>query len=146
LTALPSLAASRVEGDRRKRDALALLEARRGVYVRRGRRALLLQLLATGSATADDVRLVVELPADIGPKLFGAVPTPLVEAGIIRHAGYTPTRRREGHARPVAVWELADRAAAVAWLAAHPDVQEPTDGKPEQLTLFDPPLNQGTRR
>ena len=60
------------EGERLKAAALALLEARRECYVRRGRRALLQAMLdGDGTATADDVRAAVELPADIDPKLFG---------------------------------------------------------------------------
>jgi hypothetical protein len=45
---------ARTEGEALKLAALALLAAHREVYVRRARRALLLRLLAAG--TADDVR------------------------------------------------------------------------------------------
>ncbi len=137
MSALPSPPAGRHEGERRKREALALLEARRRVYVRRGRRALLRRLLVVGSATADDVRAAVELPTGLNAKLFGAVPGPLAEAGIIQPAGFVKTKRPEGHARPVQLWQLADRAAALSWLAAHPDLPDPSEGDPKQLTLFD---------
>jgi hypothetical protein len=30
-----------------------------------------------------------------------------------------------GHARPVMGWQLADRAAALAWLADHPPLPDP---------------------
>jgi len=136
LTALPSPAAGRAEGEGRKREALALLEARRAVYVRRGRRALLQRLLAVGTATADDVRGAVELPPGLNPKLFGRVPGPLADARIIRAGGFVRTARPEGHARPVLAWELADRAAAIAWLVAHPDLTDPGPAEPKQLTLF----------
>ncbi len=63
----PAIDSKTTEGERRKRDALAMLDARRQVYVNRGRRALLRRLLDAGSATADDVRAAVELPAGIGP-------------------------------------------------------------------------------
>src|SRR5262249_45353410 len=112
-------------------------EARRRVYVRRGRRALLARLLAAGTATADDVRAAVELPPGLNPTLFGTVPGQLAEAGIIRAAGFVPTARPQGHARPVQLWQLTDRTAAVAWLAAHPHLPDPSEGEPEQLTLFD---------
>ena len=72
------------EGELLKREALTLLEARREVYVLRGRRALLGALLCSGTATADDVRDAVELPPGINPKLFGSVPGSLAKAGIIR--------------------------------------------------------------
>lgn len=112
------------EAERRKLSAHALLEARRDVWVLRGRRALLLKLLTNGTATADDVRDVVQLPEGIGPKLFGAVPGELRRAGIIRRTGYAPSRRPAGHARPVIQWELADRQKAAAWLARHADPDE----------------------
>ncbi len=64
------------------------------------------------------------------------MPLPLAELGIIQHTGYTPTRRPEAHARPVAVWALADRAAALAWLAANPPLPDPEPAAPAQLTLW----------
>ncbi len=125
------------DGQARKIDALQLLEERRELYIRRGRRALLLRLLVAGIATADDVRTVVKLPPGINPKLFGAVPGPLAEAGIIQAAGYVPTRRKEGHARPVLRWQLADRAAALAWLTCNPELPDPVaDAEVRQLSLF----------
>jgi hypothetical protein len=136
VTTTPSPSNTRhAEGEALKLAAHALLAARREVYVRRGRRALLLRLLAAGTATADDVRDAVELPPGINPKLFGAVPGLLAAAGIIEAVGYTRTARKEGHARPVLRWRLADRAAALAWLGANPDLPdlEPANSQP---TLF----------
>ena len=122
-------AAGLADGERRRDAALELLADRRAAVVRAGQRALLLHLFDAGTATADDVRAAVELPQGIGPRCYGAVPMALVDAGIIRAAGYTPTRRPEGHARPITLWELADRGAALAWLADHaelPAVEQPT--------------------
>jgi hypothetical protein len=134
VTTTPFPAAGLAEGERCRDAALQLLAERRALYVRHGRRALLLRLLAAGIATADDVRAAVELPGGISPRCYGAVPTPLADAGLIRPAGYRPSERPEAHARPVTVWQLADRAGALAWLAAHPDLPEP---EPEQLPLWD---------
>jgi hypothetical protein len=114
-------------GERRKADAFALLLARRETVVRRAQRALLTVLLETGSATADDVRELVELPPGIGPKCFGAAPGPLARAGVICAAGFAKTCRPVGHARPVTVWALADRPAAERWLQNHPDLSDPAD-------------------
>jgi len=111
--------------ERAKAEALALLEARRDGYMVRGRRALLKAVLLAGRATADDVRAAVELPPDLDPKLFGAVPGALARAGIIRAVGFVNSARAEGHARPVKVWELADYGAAYRWLAEHPDRPDP---------------------
>ncbi|HYV35018.1 MAG TPA: hypothetical protein VE988_04885 [Gemmataceae bacterium] len=122
------------EGERLKRRAQTLISERRKVFVRRGRRALLLRLLAVGNASADDVRAVVELPPGLSPKLFGAVPIALIQAGAIRADGFRRTARREGHARPVQVWILADRDAAIAWLENNPDSHL---GDGSQPSLFD---------
>jgi len=107
------------DGEHRKDVAFVLLEVRRECYVREARRALLDALLANGIATADDVRARVELPKGINPKTFGAVPSVLARAGIIRRDGFTRSTRPEAHARPVSVWRLADPAAAQRWLASH---------------------------
>ncbi len=117
------------EGERRKAEALANLEARREIYVRRGRRALLEALLRSGTATADVVRRSVELPKGVNPKLFGPVPGALARAGIIRQDGFAKTCRAVGHARPVAIWALVDRAAAERWLRLNPDRPDPDESK-----------------
>lgn len=111
-------------GERHKLAAHAVLEARRDALVLRGRRALLSALLERGAATADDVRDAVPLPAGTDPKCFGPVPGLLARAGIIRAAGYAPTTRAEGHARPVTVWALASADAARNWLRLHPPPPE----------------------
>jgi hypothetical protein len=139
MTALPvPAAAGLAEGERRRAAALAALAERRAALVRRAQRALLRQLLDTGEATADDVRAAVPLPDGIGPRCYGAVPLPLADAGIIRHAGYRPTRRPAGHARPIAVWALADRDAARAWLSTHPELPgpDPSEGDTWQPMLW----------
>lgn len=131
--------AGHAAGEARKLDALAMLADRREAVVRRAQRALLAALLEAGSATVDDVRAAVELPAGVGPKCFGGAPGALARAGIIRADGFAKTCRPTAHARPVTVWQLADRAAAVRWLADHPDRPAADDGAPaSQGMLFDP--------
>jgi len=130
------------EGERRREDQLSLLRDRRAVFVRRGQRALLQRLLEVDQATADDVRGVVELPPDVDPVCLGAVPTPLARAGIIERVGYVQTVRPDAHARPVSLWRLRDRDAAVRWLAAHPELDDhgglpqPAPRSPHQRELF----------
>lgn len=130
-------------GENLKTRALTTLEARRRVYVNRGRRALLGMLLRHGHATADDVRNAVDLPPDVDPVCFGAVPGALARAGIIERAGFKSSVRADAHARPVSVWRLVDRDAALAWLDEHPDMPDPDDDHDGdgQRTLFDPPVN-----
>jgi hypothetical protein len=113
------------EGERRKQDAFAVLTANRECVIRRAQRALLTVLLETGSATADDVRELVELPPGINAKCFGAAPGPLARSKIIRADGFAKTCRPIGHARPVTIWKLADRPAAEIWLRNHPDLPDP---------------------
>jgi hypothetical protein len=128
------------EGERRKADAFALLEARRECYVRRGRRALLAVMLdGDGTATADDVRNAVELPGDLDPRCFGSVPGVLARAGLICRAEFAQSGRAERHASYIGVWELVNREAAERWLWNHPDLPDPADvdlGDAVQRVLF----------
>ena len=68
--------------------------------VERGRRVLLLRLLGSPTATADDVRQALDLPEGLDARCSGAVPIGLARAGIIRSAGYVrsaPGAPREPH-------------------------------------------------
>jgi hypothetical protein len=116
------------DGEARKRAAHRLLEANRERLVRAGRRALLRHLLDHGTVTADDVRRAVPLPPGVNAKAFGVVPGVLALARIIRADGFVRTGRPVGHARPLIRWVLIDAAAAVAWLAANPELPEPGEG------------------
>ena len=69
--AVTDTALSLADGERRRDTALALLAERRAAVVCCGQRALLICLLDTGTATADDVRAAVELPPGIGPRCYG---------------------------------------------------------------------------
>lgn len=115
------------EGERRKVDALALLEATREACVTLARRAFLARLLAVGHATADDVREAVELPPGLNPNLFGAVPSLFARRGIVRFCGFDVSRRPARHAGLNRNWELIDPPAAMRWLADHPELPEPPD-------------------
>lgn len=121
-------------GEEAKRAALGLLELRRGAFVLLGRRAPLTALLRNGTATADDVRRAVELPADVDPACLGAVPGTLARAGIIARVGYAPTDRAEAHARPVTLWTLTDADAARRWLAANPERPDAERETPDAAT------------
>lgn len=108
----------------------------------RARRALLGALLANGTATADDVRDAIALPAKVNPVCLGAVPTALARAGIIAADGFAETSRPRAHARPLKVWRLIDRNAAERWLAEASAVDAtPLDTAPVvdggQRLLFD---------
>lgn len=125
------------EGERRRDRALALLRRRRPVLIRRVQRAYL-ELLRAGPSTTDPVRALVPLPPGIDPRLVGAAVRALAELRMIRRAGLSRSTRPEAHSRDLAVWELTDRAAALAWLAAHPDLPDPPapDAEPRS-TLWD---------
>lgn len=104
--------------------ALNLLAARRPALVRDIQRAAVRLALDPGRAdlTADDLRAAVPIPAGIRPHVVGTAVRALAVAGILRHDGYRLSTRPVAHCRPVTVWTLADRAAALAWLAAHPPI------------------------
>lgn len=119
-----------VTGECLKEGVLARLAGYRGAVVCRAQRALLTVLLEVGSANADDMRRLVELPPGISPKCFGSAPGPLAKAGIIRADGFCKTSRPKAHARPVTVWRLNDRSKAEQWLADHPDRDDNLDDSP----------------
>jgi hypothetical protein len=128
------------EGERLKADALALLEARRELFVLRGRRALLQKMLdGDGTATAYDVWALMELPAGIDPRCLGSVPGRLGYDRIIGPDGFVRCTRREAHARWLQRWRLIDQEKARCWLATHPDMPDPADvdqGDGAQRVLF----------
>lgn len=115
-------AAGQDQGERRKGQAHALLEARREAYLCRARRAMLARLLEVGRATADDAAEAVGPVPGIDPRWRGPVPGPLAKAGIIRPTGiYVKSCRPVAHARRLILWELADWAEAKRWLAENPE-------------------------
>jgi hypothetical protein len=111
-----------VEGEARRDKALSLLRVRRADLIRDCTAAALRVAIDRTEVCADDVRALVPIPADISPKLVGVVFRDLADAGILRRAGFRASTRPAAHARPLSVWRLADAAAAVAWLAAHPPI------------------------
>ena len=110
------------DGEQRRDSALSLLRVRRTDIIRECTAAALHVALESGEVSADDVREIVQIPFDISPKLVGVVFRDLADAKIITRVGYRKTRRAIAHARPLTVWQLVDREAAVAWLRAHPPI------------------------
>jgi hypothetical protein len=83
-------------------------------------------LLEAGTATADDVaERIGPAPDGIDPRFLGTVPGPLARAGIIRRAGFMPSARPSRNASILTIWELADHAGAIAWLAHNPELPQP---------------------
>ena len=112
------------EGERRRDVALALLTVRRAALVRRGCRLFVHELLRTGTATADDIAAGVPTAPGIDRRLMGVVPLTLAKAGVAELAGYQRSNRPERHASVLGIWRLADRAAALRWLAENPPLAE----------------------
>jgi hypothetical protein len=128
MSTLKTPAAGRQEGERRKEAAHTRLKAHRDVYIRRARRALLFRLLEAGTATADDVaERIGPAPSGIDPRFLGTVPGLLARAHIIRRAGFVPSSRASRHASIQSIWELDDRAGAIAWLARNPELPDPDE-------------------
>lgn len=111
-------------GEEAKQAALDGHHLRRPALIRSCQRAMLTHLMAAGTGTIESARGAVELPSGINPKALGSVPGTLARCGIIRRVGFVRATRPEAHARPVTLWELADRDAASAWLATHPELPE----------------------
>jgi hypothetical protein len=122
-TPKPKRRCATAEGKGRKQAARKLLADRRESYVRHARRMLLLDLLANGTATADDVSDVAPLPKGIAPRALSGVPGALVRLNIIRAVGRVPSVRPGHHA--IHIWVVVDRAAAEQWLRDHPDGPDP---------------------
>lgn len=130
------------KGEQSKAEKLNIYEENRGVYVNRGRRALLIRLLEICTATADDVYSAVELPAEIDPRCLGSVPGPLARAKIIHPAGFVKSNRPERHASYIQRWELTDQEAARQWLQDHPDQLETVEADRDSLFDMNPPLSE----
>jgi hypothetical protein len=130
----PTPATGHAEGERLRDDALRLLRDRRAVLVRRVQRAYLRLLLDRGPSTTDPVRAAVPIPAGTDPRVVGAAVRQLAELELILRAGMSRSVRPEAHRRDLPVWAVADRAAALGWLAAHPELPDP---EPVQRTLWD---------
>lgn len=125
MTALPaSPLAGAVEGLRRRDAALQLLRHYRPVLIRRVQRAFLALLLDGGPLTIDPVRDAVPIPAGIDPRLVGSAVRQLGESGLITRVGLSRSIRPEAHGRDLPLWAIADRAAALAWLAEHLDLPD----------------------
>jgi hypothetical protein len=126
------------EGERRRDAALALLALHRDPTVRRLQRAYLLHLLTAGPSTIDPIRAAVPIPGETDPRCVGAAVRGLATLRLIRRAGLTCPARHAAHGRDLPVWEIADRAAALVWLADHPGPPEPGQGEPPQREFWGP--------
>ncbi|MBM80690.1 MAG: hypothetical protein CMJ78_08865 [Planctomycetaceae bacterium] len=115
----------RRSGQRLKQRTLSLFEPS-DVYVNRARRGMLVRMLKTGTATADDAYDAANLPPGIDARCLGSVPNPLARAGIIRRAGFVASSRPERHGSYITVWELHSRECAERWLLEHPDDRDVT--------------------
>lgn len=118
----------RREGERLRDEAVARVERHRAIWVRLIQRAMVRHLMTCPTATTDDIRPVVDVPAEIGRAGWGAAVQGLVKARLVRRVGYVTSSRPSRHACPVVLWELAvEHAAALAWLDAHPKLPDPDD-------------------
>lgn len=136
---------SRGEGATRRDVALGLLETHRRRTVVLGQRAFLQLLLSRSEAcgSVDEIHDSLSLPSGINPAVLGAIPGRLRRASLIEAAGFAVASRPVAHARPVRLWRLINRAAAVRWLQENPDPSKPPlpmDGPQFLLPLPEAPL------
>jgi hypothetical protein len=137
-TATPTPAAGLALGEARRDVALEQLRDCRPMLIRRVQRTYLVLLLDRGPSTIDPVRALVPLPTEIDPRLVGAAVRQFAALLLIHRAGLSRSVRPQAHGRDLPMWAVADRAAAVAWIASHPELPEPAaeDLAPRQLTVF----------
>lgn len=114
------------EGERRRDKAHDLLRSHRSAIIHQLKRAMVEAALRTGTATADDARDAVEIPAGINPKLAGLVGRDLATAGVFKAVGFVKSRRPKAHARPITVWELTRPEHGERWLIDNPNVERLT--------------------
>jgi len=107
------------EGKRRRDVALARLHEHHADIIRKLQFAAIHVALETGTTCADDVRALVAIPPGMSPKVVGPAFRELAADGLLVRIGSRPSIRPEAHARSIAVWQLADSAAASAFLIAH---------------------------
>ena len=124
------------EGERRKGEAFANLEAHREWILLKARRVFVAVLLEKGRCTIDCVRAAIELPAGMNPVCFGPVPTSFARQHLIERVGFADTTRAEARCRPVSIWELKSPSGLAQWLLDHPDRPSPVDAGKEQQSLL----------
>jgi hypothetical protein len=109
------------EGRERKRKALDRHEEYRAALLLKARREFIRRGLSGKRMTTDDIRYHINIPDGVDPSFLGAVPKVFANAGIINRIGYEPSGRAEAHTRPISVWKVVQRGAALAWLACNPE-------------------------
>lgn len=124
------------EGERRKGEAFANLEAHRDFILLKARRVFAEVLIEKGRCTIDDVRAAIELPAGLNPVCFGPVPTLFARQRFIERVGFMDTTRAEARCRPVSIWELKSPHGVAQWLLEQPDRPPPVDARKEQQSLW----------
>ena len=85
-----------------KEEALKLLQETRSEFLYQCKKIAISHALKNGSVTIDDVRDKIELPEGIDGRVFGAV---FNNKDFVK-VGYTETKRKTSHKRPIAVFEL----------------------------------------
>jgi hypothetical protein len=101
------------------------------VVIRQLQRAAVQIALDDGTVSADQVRAVVPIPAEISANVNGAAFRHLAVGRILKAGAYVQSCRPSAHASTQRVWAIADRAAAEKWLADHPELPD-ADGPGEE--------------
>ena len=86
-----------------KENALDLLEETRSAFLAECRRVAYAVALNNGRVTIDDVRDRLELPQGVDGRVFGAV----FNSKEWERIGYTQTKRKTSHRRPIAIFKIA---------------------------------------
>lgn len=81
---------------------LPLFEEHRASFLERARAAARRIALVQGELTVDDIRKVCPPPADVDPRVMGAV----LKSSEFEAIGYRRSERRINHGRPIAIFRL----------------------------------------
>jgi hypothetical protein len=121
--------AGRDEGERLKFEKTGIVARRRRVWTRRVGRALLTHLMEHQTGSTDDIRGLVDAPADAGTAFWGAAVLGLRLGRIITAVDRVVSNRPSRHACEIRCWRLAvEHAKAKHWLDTHPDLPDPEPG------------------
>lgn len=108
-------------GEAGKLLAMSLLREHRYESVLKAQRAMVGLLLRQAEGSVDDLhRVLGEIANDGDPAYWlGAALHGLRLSGVIRKTGFVETCRKVAHRRPVSMWTLTSRPAALAWFDDH---------------------------
>ncbi len=85
----------------------------------------------------DEIRRKLNAPADFPPQAWGAIAADLHRWGLVRPVGAKQSAFASRHGGLQTYWRLADRRAALSYIAQHDDAEFRDLWVDQEPTLFD---------